>query len=209
MKFDIPNTPKNIKSFDYYDNRSDYIKKYGFTYFSWNWLNPLINYLKDRKCLEVMAGAGAFSYILRERGVNVIATDNMEWHNLGQYKDTWGKHLWTNIENLDAITAVKKYGKKINVLIMSWAYMDKTAYKVIKEMHKVNSNAIVLYIGEGEEGCTADNNFFRSFEEINNKDFNKISKEYFKAQWYGIHDYITFGKYNYEKDKRKLILKGV
>jgi hypothetical protein len=198
MKFAIPDNPDPIlNSYGSFMARDEYIAAYGFVYLSWNWLNPLIKYLQNKKCLEVMAGRGHLSYVLKEKGIDVITTDNMSWHNGELYKNTWGRESWTDIEHMDAISAVKKYGKNIDVVIMSWPpYEDNTAYKLIKEMYDINPNAIIMYIGESGGGCNADDDFFMAFQKIQSMELEEISEQYFDAQWRGIHDEIVFGRYS-------------
>lgn len=70
---------------------------------------------------------------------------------------------------------------------MSWAYMDDVGYKVLKAMQEVNPKCIMLYIGEWEGGCTANDDFFSSIQEIEDKEFDEAVKHF--KQWRGIHDY--------------------
>ncbi len=163
-----------------------------FCFVAWNWVEPLSKWLGERKCLEVMAGRGWLSKGLREKGVDVIATDNFSWHKMPNY-NKWN-NLVTEVENLDAIESVKKYGKDIDILIMTWAYMDDVAYQVIKELHKVNPKALVIFCGEGKGGCTANNSFYDHFKDVVDTDFeNKVASQY--KTWYGLHDRLTLGKY--------------
>jgi len=71
---------------------------------------------------------------------------------------------------------------------------DDTAYRVIKELNKVNPDAKIVYIGEGKYGCTADENFFDHFEMIyDDEKFTVVVEEF--EQWNGIHDYPRLGKF--------------
>ncbi len=186
--------PKEIKSIDCGFARFEYIQKVGFTYLAWNWIRPLVKFLRGKKCLEVMAGTGSLSRILRDGGIDIISTDNMEWHKINEYKH-WSTNLDKNVEELDTIEAVIKYGKQIDIVIMSWPYMDDTAYRVVKKLSEVNSNAMILYIGEDYSGATANDDFFDHFKEIDNDDISEVNKEYWKARWYGMHDYFMLGVY--------------
>lgn len=101
----------------------------------------------------------------------------------------------TNVEELDAVESVKMYGKEIDILIMAWPFMDDTAYRVIKELHEINPSALVIYCGEGSSGCTADDSFFDSFEEIEDEPFyNKVAANY--QSWWGMHDRLLLGRYS-------------
>ena len=98
-----------------------------YAFVSWRWLNKFIDWLDGRKVLEVMAGRGWWTHGLRQKGVDVIATDDFSWMNRG-----WINTL-TEVEEMDAIEAVERYGKKIDFVTMGWPYMDNTAYRVIKK----------------------------------------------------------------------------
>jgi hypothetical protein len=173
-----------------HEARQKHIKEGGFAFVSWRWVNPFVEWIGNRRCLEVMAGRGVLAYALRQKGVNVIVTDDYSWFN-GRY-DGWNKTL-VDVEKIDAIAAVKKYGKEIDILIMSWPYMDNTAYRVIKELYAVNPKAVVVYIGEGPGGCTADDEFHNHFEEIGDKSFNRVVACF--ERWNGLHDKPYLGRY--------------
>lgn len=163
-----------------------------FCFVSWDWINPLSEWIGDRKCLEVMSGRGWLSKALRENGVDVIATDDFSWHKEERF--TKWNNLVTPVEELDAVEAVTRYGKFIDVLIMTWAYMDDTAYRVIKELHRVNPKALVVVCGEGYGGCTADDNFFEHFEEVDDSVFeSEVASNY--NTWFGLHDGLSVGRY--------------
>jgi len=165
--------------------RDQFIKQIGFSLISFDWVIPLSKWIGNRKCLEVMSGTGALSFAIKQQGTDIIATDDFSW--TGQNNWNQSKNYWTDIENIDAVKAVEKYGKDINIVIMSWPYMDDIAYKVLQAMREVNPFCIMIFIGEGYGGCTANDEFFDNIVEIEDKSFNNAVKEY--KQWWGIHDY--------------------
>jgi hypothetical protein len=202
--------PKVVKDWDLYDDdyslrRNDSTKEFElkikfnemgmFGFVSWRWLKPFAKWIGDRKCLEVMAGRGWLSYGLRELHIDVIATDNFSWHKKDMYK-SWNDTK-TEVEELDAIESVNKYGAEIDILIMSWAYMDNTAYQTIKRLYEVNPNALVVFIGEGSGGCTADHEFFDHFQPITDEGFQEVEDNY--QRWDGIHDEPQLGRYSEHK----------
>lgn len=140
--------------------RSAIIERQGFSLVTKKWITPLVSWIGNKKCLEIMCGCGSISYALQQQGVNVIATDNFSWNEMGSWNTK--KNYWTDIENIDCIEAIRKYGKDIDVIILSWAYMDNYAYQSLLEMRKVNPNAVMIVIGEGLGGCTADDDFFEA-----------------------------------------------
>jgi hypothetical protein len=197
IPYRIPRFFNDNMSLDVCMLRNVVIHNLGYAMISWKWTNEVAKWINDRKCLEVMAGTGALSYALKKKGVDIITTDNFSWHLNWQGNDK----MYTYIENLDAIESVKKYARDVEIIIMSWCYMDDTGYRVLKQMHETNPDCIMLVIGEGHGGCTTDDNFFENLIEIKDYTFRKVQKEFF--QWHGIHDYPRLVKLKEEKDGYK------
>lgn len=174
---------------DYYGQRMTirdaYIKECGFTLISEDWIKPLVKWIGDRPCLEVMAGTGWLSYALSTYGVKIKATDNFSWC----MKYT---RIHKLVENLDAIQAINKYGSQVKFIIMSWPYMDNTAFQVLKQMREINPKCRLIYIGEWWGGCTADDEFFELAEVCKVQSFENAVKNY--KRWSGINDSITLIK---------------
>ncbi|MEC0276870.1 hypothetical protein [Peribacillus frigoritolerans] len=163
-----------------------------FGFVSWKWVNPFVEWIGTKRVLEVMAGRGWLTHALRIKGVPVIATDDFSWANGGGWKEPL-----TQVDHLDAIESVKLYGEQIDILIISWPYMNDTAYEVLKELHKVNPTALCVYIGEGPGGCTASDKFFSHFEdehEMENASKWVEVQDNFQ-RWHGFHDRPAVGRY--------------
>lgn len=194
-----------------FELRDEYTQKYGFALVAYDWIKILAEFIGKSKCLEVMAGTGLISKALQNCGVDIICTDNLSWENKVIYNE-WKKHF-TDIESLDAIEAVKKYGKDISYIIMSWPYMDDTCYRVYQAMKEINPDCMIIYIGEGDGGCTACDEFFEntqmslrwlySLERLESYDDEPFSKDVLSIteklnevfpSFYGIHDRISFVK---------------
>lgn len=198
ISYKIPNEmPKYVEErrfdFDFLETQKEFALKeiyhnvgmYGFV--SWKWVEPFAEWIKGKKVLEVMAGRGWLSHALRLKGIDIISTDNFSWHkNAG-----WEEPL-TEITNIDAVKSIDKFGKQVDIVIMSWPYMDNTAFQVLKRLHEVNPSALVVYIGE-YYGCTADKEFHNHFEEIEDIGFNKVIEKY--QRWNNIHDRPFLGRY--------------
>lgn len=168
--------------------RDQWLKKGMYALVTWQWVKPFAKWIGNKKCLEVMAGRGWLSLALKSLRIDIIATDDYSWIRERNWDDPV-----TEVEELDAIGAVKKYGKDVDIIIMSWPYMDDTAYKTIEALHKINPIALVVYIGEGDGGCTADDEFFEHFQDINDEEFEKSVSSF--QSWWGIHDRVWLGKY--------------
>lgn len=172
-----------------YEYRGKIISQQGFTILTQEWINEFSKWIGDRKCLEIMSGCGALSKALKDKDIDVIATDNFSWDGQDNWNNT--NNYWTNIENIDAIEAIEKY-KNRDIIIMSWAYMDDTAYRCLLKMREVNSNMVMIVIGEGWGGCTADDNFFEVIEEIDNEEVQRIDSKI--PRWIGTHDHMMLVK---------------
>ena len=154
------------------------IQLIGFPLLTGKFIDNLAEYLKGKKVLEIMSGCGSLSYFLEEKGIKCITTDNYSW------EDRWNI-IWKKPIKLDAVKAIEKYGKSVDYVLMSWAYMDDTAYRCLNAMRKVNPNLRMLYIGEGAGGATANDKFFEAAEENMNHLHNLGLISH-----YGIHDQI-------------------
>lgn len=186
----------NVDNFDHdflcgqkeHSLRQAYIKLGMYGFVSWRWIEPFVEWINGRKVLEVMAGRGWLSHALRLKDVDVIATDNFSWSNHNGWKEPL-----TKIIEADAVKSIDLFGDKVDIVVMSWPYMDNTAFQVLKRLHEVNPSALVVYIGEHNGGCTADKAFHQHFEEIKDKKFNNVISNY--QSWHMIHDRPFLGKY--------------
>jgi len=143
-------------------------------------VNSLNIFLKDKKTLEVMAGRGLLSALLREKGAGIICTDSNDWGGSSE------EYAYTEIEIIEAEEAVKKYGKEIDHILMVWPPIHEDhAYRVVKALREVNPNASIIYIGENR-GCTADDDFFDIIEDVEDIKFREVQKSY--QQFNNLHD---------------------
>lgn len=175
--------------------RNLYTERYGFPLVSMDW----VRYLKDKiikngKCLEIMAGSGMLSFALRDLGVEVASTDNYDWTSKIEGYENWHRKPFTYVENIDAISAIEKYGKDVDFIIMSWPpYDEPIGNEVLLKMREINPNCKLIYIGEGYGGCTADDDFHNNAHMVKDADallaIEHINMNLFK-QFDGIHDEV-------------------
>lgn len=167
--------------------RSTFTSNGMWAFVSWKWVNKLAKWIGKRKCLEVMSGRGYLSYALKTRGVNLISTDLFTY-------DGYRENIFTDIYEMDAVHAVRKFGKGIDIVIMSWPpYAGDIAYRVMRELYYVNPKAIIVYIGEFY-GCTADDRFHENFKQIEYDDEIESIRDSFE-RWVYINDNIHFGRH--------------
>lgn len=162
---------------DDYKVKSKVIAELGFCLVSMDWIEQFARWIGDRKCVEIMAGSGALSYALQEVGVQIIATDNYSW--------TMKWDTWTEVEDIECTEAIRKYDNA-EIYIMSWPYMNDSAHQALLTMREVNPDALMIYIGEGDGGCTADDTFHGSIEEIEDSAIDRVNDIY--PRWPGIWD---------------------
>lgn len=128
--------------------------------------------IKGGKVLEIMCGLGAYSYALRKLGCQVIATDDMSWmaDDTCKYID-WKTNMWIDdAESIDAVSAIKKHGHNVDFILMSWPPQNEDfALNALLAMRKVNPNCRMIYIGEGKNGCTANDAFFDTLIDVSDE----------------------------------------
>lgn len=179
--------------------RDWYINKCGFAVLTQEFVQACAEKFKDRHILEVMAGSGYFSYGLKKFGAkNVIATDTNEWAMDAKRMRSNKFKNWSTpympIEQLDAVEAIKKY-PDTDLVIMSWPpYTEHSGYEVAKACEERGLE--LLYIGEDQGGCTADDDFF---DLVYQYETTLLFRDYFR-QFQGIHDTPWLINFK-EKDK--------
>lgn len=117
-----------------------------------SWLRPLAEFIGDRPCLEVMAGTGALAWALGEYGVSVLPTDNYSLRN------TFA-HRWVKVRRMDALRAVKKYGKQVDFVILSWPFISELPKQMLAWLRENNPSCRMIYLGEWRGGCNVNDAF--------------------------------------------------
>ena len=165
--------------------REAYIAFMGFNFINKEYVDEMSKFLEGKKVLEVMSGNGFFSKMLKETGVDIISTDLFIGEN-----NPYGliNVIDKEIENIDAVEAIEKYGKDMDYVIMSWPPQHTDiASRVVEKIKEVNPDLFIIYIGESREGCTANDYFFEVIEEVNDENFRSV--EYSYVPWEYVHDY--------------------
>lgn len=162
------------------DMRFLYIKYFSYTAVTRAFIDNLAMFLQDKRCLEIMAGQGCLSYFLQEEGINIHPTDNASWE-----LDT--AKYWTDIEIIDCLDAIRKYGKDIDYIIIGWTPPnDDIINKVFDTIWEVNPDLEIIFIGEENE-CTGTYDMFDNIEYIEDERFELVQQSY--TTWYSLHDY--------------------
>lgn len=159
----------------------------GFVPLDKTFIQSLSNFIGDKKCLEILAGKGSLTKGLKDNGINIIATDNFSWNARLNLSD-----LWTDVENIDCLEAIRKYVKDVDFIICSWIPMDDIGYDIVKLMNELNPECKMILIGESEGGCTATEKFFNNI--VDEPDTFDIVNEKFNS-WAFIYDHVRVVKY--------------
>ena len=187
----------DLKTASYGDD--GYLDRHGFVgRYSWSVTDPgsvqFVAAYSRQLLLDPMAGTGYWGYVLKQLGVDVASYDaapqTNPWH-----KDS---ALWVPVNQGYAEVTVDKHPDR--VLFLSWPpYSEPSAWRTLCEYQGDR----VIYIGEGDGGCTADTDFHELLQE----DWTEVASRT-PIQWWGLHDEITVWdrKPKVYGDKRQLDL---
>jgi len=157
------------------------------------WTGELAEWIRKRKVLEIMAGAGWIAKALNHHGVDIIPTDDFSWSIARKKKKYKGYEPVFPIEKLDAVGAVEKY-RKAEILLISWPPFND--YTIFKACGKWGDKKPIVYIGE-IGGCNAPIEFFTKFERI------EPHPRFSFPSWNGIYDRLLIGYYKKNRNPRK------
>jgi hypothetical protein len=158
--------------------RDKFIAKFGFAIMSDEAGEIIARYAP---ILEVGAGCGYWSYELRKAGVDVVATEPHPGMKYGAIPEAWKP--WIELDPITGTDAVAKYPGRS--LLVGWPSLnDPWPSDTLKAFN--NPGSIVIYVGEGDGGCTADDNFHNQLRD----DFELIM-DVAIPQFVGIHDDLT------------------
>lgn len=145
---------------------------------------------KDSIILDPMAGKGYFVKAMREQGIKTIGSDDKSWKTANPGEDN-------GIENISAIDSLKKYGNKIDHLVVSWAPyesdIDDKLYEIVKKDYP---HITLINIGEGMGGCTGSEKFWDNLDEDNENGLIEMDSndQYGYETTSVLHDFVTFVK---------------
>jgi len=132
--------------------------------------------------VEVGAGSGYWSRLVNKRAGEpvMIATDSFAYLTDGsQFGKYWEPDNRIPIKHLSANVAVEEY-KERNVFV-SWPSYDESWAEGMARL--IQPSKLLIYIGESEGGCTADDSFFKLMD----SDFRRI-EDISIPRWESIYD---------------------
>jgi len=166
--------------------RMVYIHHCGFPLMNREVVNDIAAFFSGMTVLEVCAGKGFISKCLKDRGIEIITTDNMSWVDSRNDYEDW-RETFVPIEKIDAVEAVKKYADQIDYVLMSWPNYDEPIGADVLQAC-IDHCIPLVYIGEDMGGCTADDRFFDLITEHCDGGMERITDNYIPFE--GIHDSV-------------------
>ena len=159
-------TDKPINGFD--DNHFKLMRKHFFVKPYWKWIKKLSKRLENKYTVEICAGTGMLTLALESLGIDIKAVDNNK-RKLPQITeiifDDAEHHLQYN---------------KYDVMICCWPEMDNSFYKSCNNFLEKNPEGEIIYCGEWEGGCTANDKFFENY--------NLVDLDIGYTSCFGLHD---------------------
>ncbi len=137
-----------------------------------------------KSVLDPMAGTGYWAYLLGQLGVDCLAYDeyppqesltNNHWHPRAEQ--------FVTVLPGDAVSVTTVRGTKDRTLLLAWPpYSDSIGYLTLDAFRGDR----LIYIGELEGGCCADDKFFAELDQ------NWKQVDWHRpVQYFGIHDVIS------------------
>ena len=162
--------------------RQSFIKKFSYAVPTELAINKIIDFSAG-SIVEIGAGKGLWAYLIELAGGKIRATDLHTSENRILDSNPYpllceAKTTWTNVQQTDAAQAVTNTIEQ--TLLTIWpCYKGAWAGRALQAF----AGQRIIYIGEGEGGCTADDEFHNILKEKWN-----LIDDIAIPQWPAIHD---------------------
>jgi hypothetical protein len=178
--------------YQYHGKRDDLTKSHSWAIPNEEALQTIAEHSPDG-LVDMGAGTGYWSYLLRERGVVVRPYD---------IKPGWNHYsngLWIPVSRGGPLKLRHKLAKYGTLLLVWPPYSDPFAAQCLK----LFQGHTVCYVGEGFGGCCADDEFFSLLHGKHyDEEFSLVETEseweqvcrVNIPQWPGMHDYLSVWK---------------
>ena len=165
----------------YVDGRHEFVRKFSFSIPTAAVIKKLARVVGP--IVEVGAGTGYWAYELCEAGADIVATDLMTFgQDIYDFRESYFE-----VEQLDALAAAQQYSARS--LLVSWPDDFNAAFGWSDEMLEAYEKAgdrQVIYIGEGNGGCTGSDRFHALLRHR----WHEVLRLAL-PRWDGIHDAVT------------------
>jgi hypothetical protein len=140
----------------------------------------------NQSFLELMAGNGYLSKGLRDLDVETYCTDDLSW---SKYNQT-GNLKMTEVESLDALSALQKYGVGVDNVLIAWSPdREDIDLKILQAVRKLPVNLLV--IGE-KYGATDSKEFWDEAILVDDPRIDRINQFY--SHYDIVHDQLYLVK---------------
>lgn len=174
-------TLPRVAAFFTFKARDEYVDR-SFCILSQDFMQAIVrmaNDLKIKKTVELCCGGGWLSYWLKRYGLKIRSSDNQSWHKVF-------KSAPQPVVKMDAAKYVRMH-PAVQLYILSWPdYESDVAYRIWRSMKR---GQYLLFIGEDEGGCTANDVFFKTVKSREISDIWGLQENF--ISFYGIHDHST------------------
>lgn len=157
------------------------------------WIRDALTKAGNTRLVEIGAGSGYWAYMLGQLGIDVVCYDKtlLNGYEKNNFFDQ-DAHTFHPVFRGTAARAAKHPDR---VLFLCWPpYSNDMAFDALS----CYEGDWLLYIGEFEGGCCADDLFFQALAE----DWEEVEVHYDMIQWSGINDYAAL----YRRKLPKMVL---
>jgi hypothetical protein len=138
---------------------------------------PMLHWLGGRGVVEPGAGTGYWAWQMEQAGISVAAYEP----EVQGPANHFARRTWTTLLR-DDHAAPRHHGDR--ALFLCWpSYAEPWAAQSLA----CYTGDLLVYCGEGEGGCTADDGFF----ELLAAEWEEVSDSAAHVSYWGIHDYLT------------------
>lgn len=163
--------------FKYFADRFDMCATYSWAICSPGDIAWLKSVLGGRGVVETGAGTGYWAWQMEQAGIDVVAYEPNEQ----QEGNTFARRTWTTVLR-DDHGASRHHPDR--ALFLCWpSYSDPWAAQSLANYE----GDMLIYAGEGEGGCCADDEFFQ----LRDTEFEEIGDSPAHFSYWGIHCYLT------------------
>lgn len=167
---------------DSFKRRDRFTKSYAWAYPTKGAIATIIEFAAGERILEIGAGLGLWARLLRDAGADIVATDLFSGR-----KNYFREEVpdFTEVVNMGHREAVMTYPH--GVLMLCWPpYSEPMAFEALNDSL---ANKLV-YIGEGDSGCTGDGEFHDMIDE----NYEWVEHKTDIKRWDGLHDSLHLYK---------------
>lgn len=161
--------------------RAQFVREYGWSLISPSAILQMAEFIGADECLSIGCGSAYIEYLLRMAGAKIAVTDNNSEKCQKRYLEPF----------ICEGSQASKHFPTCKVLFMSWSRIDAAKYG---EFDKI------IYLGEGENGCTAgypDRSKWVRIRTIN------------IPVWYGLNDFIGLFVRKYPRRPKRSVCKDI